>query len=527
MRKFWKIIPIFWLVCFISGLYVGSLLFTAPIYAAIGATAVWEVRSTGSNTAGGGYTSGGTDYSQQAAAQYALTGVTSAGAGNTVLTASAAADMVGNIACCVSGTNFTTSEWFEVVSVSVGVSITFGTSHASASICTGIGVNGVINIGGAFLIGGSLDDEWFDSTRAGNTVYIASTAGGVTYTIGEPMASASIGTDILPKVFQGYKDTRTTISTGVDRPIFALGANTFSTAPYSTWKYLIFTTTNSSGVYVGTYNTLLECKSTNSSTTANYPAFYLGGDIGILISCEAISAKGYAVYAGILCHIINCYFHDSKTGIYFASNYYGRSVSHSIIDTCLTGIDYSASYSLLFLNNVVRNCLTGITGTTAYNSSFINNIISDCVTGASWTATYGNSNYWGYNNFYNTTDTTNVTLDSTNLVASDPLLGSALVSGTDGVTSASGLVFTAVSAPFSGVTTSDCLLIKVAGTGATLGVYAISSVDSTSQLTIATTAGASKSSISYGIVKGSDFTLQSGSPCFNVGLKPSVVIGID
>ena len=49
----------------------------------------------------------GTDFSQQASAQFALTSVTTSGAGSTFLTASAANSMIGNIAHVVSGTNFT------------------------------------------------------------------------------------------------------------------------------------------------------------------------------------------------------------------------------------------------------------------------------------------------------------------------------------------------------------------------------------------------------------------------------------
>lgn len=111
----------------------------------------WDVRpATGSDNNGGGFVQGatGTDYSQQASPQYALTGIASAGAGNVVLSAAAAADMVGNIAKVISGTNFTTG-FFEILSVVAGVSITFSTNKAGTAICTGAGASGVINIGGS------------------------------------------------------------------------------------------------------------------------------------------------------------------------------------------------------------------------------------------------------------------------------------------------------------------------------------------------------------------------------------------
>lgn len=112
---------------------------------------IWKVLSaSGSDNNGGGWVEGstGTDWSLQASPQYALTSVTSSGSGNTVLSASAVSDMVGNIAQVISGTNFTVG-FYQVSSVSVGVSITFSTNQSAVSICSGIGASGVINIGGA------------------------------------------------------------------------------------------------------------------------------------------------------------------------------------------------------------------------------------------------------------------------------------------------------------------------------------------------------------------------------------------
>lgn len=112
----------------------------------------WDVRpATGSDNNGGGFKAGasGVDYSQQASPQYALTGVTSSGSGDTVLTASAATDMVGNVGQLISGTNFNAGI-YEILSVVAGVSITFGQSRTGSSICSGTGASGVLNIGGSF-----------------------------------------------------------------------------------------------------------------------------------------------------------------------------------------------------------------------------------------------------------------------------------------------------------------------------------------------------------------------------------------
>ncbi len=105
----------------------------------------------------------GTDYSQQVSPQYALTDCTSVGAGATVLTASAAADMVGNICYVVSGTNFTAGR-YEIISAVVGVSFT-----TDSNCTTGAGLSGVINVGGSLALP---TDAILETMKAGNRVFI-------------------------------------------------------------------------------------------------------------------------------------------------------------------------------------------------------------------------------------------------------------------------------------------------------------------------------------------------------------------
>lgn len=137
----------------------------------------WDVRpATGNDANGGGFVQGasGVDYSQQASPQYALTGVTSSGAGNTVLDATAAADMVGNVGQCVSGTNFNTG-LYEVVSVVVGVSITFSTRGDGTSICSGAGSVGAINIGGSLATIAAIGVQTYSDGFNGNIVWVKGT----------------------------------------------------------------------------------------------------------------------------------------------------------------------------------------------------------------------------------------------------------------------------------------------------------------------------------------------------------------
>lgn len=143
---------------------------------AIGATAVFEVRATGSDSNGGLFIPGssGTDYSQQAAAQYSLTGLTSAGAGSVILTASASADMPGNGYVQTGGVNFTTGT-YQIISVVVGVSIT-----VDRAVTTGVGSAGTAEIGGAKL---TMETVLNNLAVAGNTIYWLTTTRTVTSAI--------------------------------------------------------------------------------------------------------------------------------------------------------------------------------------------------------------------------------------------------------------------------------------------------------------------------------------------------------
>lgn len=113
---------------------------------ALSISLVWEVRpSGGSDSNGGGFLTGasGTDWTQQNAAQYSLTGLTTAGAAALIATTSAASDMVGNTIQITAGTNFTAG-FYQILSVVVGVSIT-----VDRNATTGVGAAGVGAIGGA------------------------------------------------------------------------------------------------------------------------------------------------------------------------------------------------------------------------------------------------------------------------------------------------------------------------------------------------------------------------------------------
>lgn len=379
---------------------------------AIAATIEWEVRTTAtaSNANGGGFKPGasGTDYSQQDAAQYNLTGVTTAAADAILLDANAAADMVGNIAHIVSGTNFTVG-WYEIISVVVGTSITLDRTCTTAA-----GAAGVVNIGGALSLGHSTDDSLFESLEPGNIVHIE--VGSYSPT---SISMTKVGTSSLPITLRGYNAARNDAPTGANRPTLAFGANTSSFANYVNQENIIYTATTANGPEVRTDARAVNCASTNSSGTAGRAGFYVVG--GSLIGCEAVSTNGNAVNVmASNSRISYCYLHDSSTGINLNSSTAANSISKTIIETIsATGISIGSSASDLTVSDVTLYGAATPTGssiginlaaTTGINHHFDNIIISGFVDPIKSAAVVG-SNSYRYINIYNCTNAvTNVTL---------------------------------------------------------------------------------------------------------------------
>lgn len=153
---------------------------------ALSALAVWEVRTTGNDLNGGGYVSGGggTDYSQQDAAQVTLDGSsvkwTTSGAGATITLAgvTGVAAHVGNIVQIPAGTNVTAG-FYQITGY------TSSSWTLDRACCTGAVTDGAGRMGGALASPGMA----CGAKANGNTVYVK--AG--TYTISSASENVSGG----------------------------------------------------------------------------------------------------------------------------------------------------------------------------------------------------------------------------------------------------------------------------------------------------------------------------------------------
>lgn len=167
---------------------------------AFASSVVWEVRTTGSDSNGGGFdpTSGvpGTDFSQQTAAQIAYTDMV-IGATTTQFTSVAnppAASLVGNVINITSGTGFTVQR-VQVLSVAAGV------ATCDKSLGTTASTGGTGNMGGCLATIGAVAAL----VVPGNTAWVKATG---TYSISASIALSTAGTSGLPISLLGYTTTR-------------------------------------------------------------------------------------------------------------------------------------------------------------------------------------------------------------------------------------------------------------------------------------------------------------------------------
>lgn len=488
---------------------------------AIGATCVWEMRDTGAATNGGGYVSGGggTDYSQQDAAQYTTSSATTSGAGAVILWAAAASDMVGNILYIASGTNFTVG-WYQVTSISAGVSVT-----VDRNCCSGAGSSGVINVGGAWTFGSSLEDSFFEQIVAGNKIWVKNG----TYTLSAAVAMATtISSNGNAAVMEGYNSTRGDVPLGDTRPLFALGANAYGFT-VARWDHrnIRFTTTAANGVQSGGLSIWKWCKCINSSTTAGRFAFSAGSFANLfLFYSEGISYRGSAFYTNSsTCFIEGCNLHNSLYGLdIFSSTSALVFMNNTIVyGNTSRAVNLTATTAFIHLNNCTlygAESTIGVGVNGAANARYFemwNCSISGFTTGINQTDSTANTIVEDYNNFYNNdTNRTNAATGahSTTNNPSFTSVGEMVNTGT--VTAgASDNTITDTGANFSTLVAGVHYFNLISGTNCTAGIYGITTVapgaDNTKLvLDLDPTSSSTGSSIVYSIVTGLDFSPGTG-----------------
>jgi len=484
--------------------------------AALPATAVWEFRTSGNATNGGIFdpsaVNAGTDYSQQDAPQLALTDCTMATGGTTLHsdTGGFTAAMIGNW-CHLSGTHFTTGRR-KITAVADGNNCTLCSDATDGTN----GSAGTCSVGGAiYEVNGTNLVALLSLFAAGNTLYIK--AGTYTITTAAVTAGTS-GTAELPICVEGYHTTRGDAPTGDNRPLIDGGAYQITWAVG--WKrYHLRGTGTAATVWYETnnaYGLIYNCRITNTSTSTRDA---VRTHVTKLIACEISAVTGKGVVTATA-DIRYCWIHDCVTGVICQSVI---SVVGCLIEQCVAGID-QVTNGVLLTGITFAGCGTAVTATTASFATVLDNLLAYNTIGANWTSgTNDRRNLLDYNNWYgNGADVSNVTKGSHD-TAHDPAFQD-LHSWTDIVVSAgSNVVITSVTGGFSTYYQAGDYIWIDAAAGWTSNVYRIVSVDSATQLTLATSPAAVNTT--GGIARTirtavgvSDCRLGAASDCRGAGL---------
>lgn len=362
------------------------------VFAAIASTAVWEVRpANGADTNGGGYTSGGTDHSQQDGAWAAYTDLVIDATTNTDITSAAtpfASDDIGNIIQITGGTGFTTG-FYEVKSIPSGVIARLDRAVGTTSSTGGTG-----NLGGALAtvstVGGSL--------VAGHKIWIKNEAWNE-----EVSGLTTNGTASAPITFEGYNTSRGDTPAEADCPTNSrAGAGTVAWASPGDFyiiKNLVMDTPGTVGFQIES-SIIINCYVLNAgsysfsfggggfSTCAAYKCSAIGGasnafpqfvTTGVLrtYGCYAFDCGGYGFYnSGRSYHKFSIAAECTNEGFQCAdaTNEVINCTSYGNTGSTTDGFEADfQTYESIWLNNIsVSNGRDGYrTGSGTYNSPFI------------------------------------------------------------------------------------------------------------------------------------------------------------
>ena len=330
---------------------------------ALAAATVWEVRTTGSDTNGGGFVAGatGTDWSQQDTAQYSVTdGVT---AGTTTITSATAAfgtDVVGNIMYVQGGTGSVSAGWYQIVSRTNATTVVV---DRSTGLTAGTGVT--LIIGGALASVTNLASLMVNSNKAFVKAGTYTQTASATFSAGGAPNSSNPYSKVI-----GYATTRT----DAGQATIALSTNSSLTGinlSGTGWQIenIIVDCGNlatSIGFKVTQYSYLYNCKVLNFKS---YGINATGANSGI-INCEVTAGasgalSGINVVSGVF--LFSCYVHDNVcTGITVSQN---AMVLNCIVsnNTGASSDGISAAYQTAIVgNSIYQNGRDGIRGNSTY-----------------------------------------------------------------------------------------------------------------------------------------------------------------
>lgn len=347
---------------------------------ALNAAIVFEVRTTGSDTNGGGFKTGasGTDWSQQTSAQYSVTdGVTAGTTTITSATASFGTDVVGNLIYVQGGTGSVAADWYEITARTNATTITV---DRSTGLTAGTGVT--LKIGGALL---TIQKALDLMTVAGHTTYIKSG----TYSISAALTTTNFPASNYATINRvvGYNTTRGDLGSG-GRPVIQTTAavnGLTSTKDGLGLENLDFfgNTTGTKGISIGgsyhcyAYNCLFRNFTSNGADitagTARQCESKNNGGTGIILAVSSGSAQAqfcyvhdntsYGISIGVGCCAVSCISSTNSYGFY--SNY-GACLYGCVAYNNTNAGFYAQTYAM---HGIITNCIFVNNGTYGINLS--------------------------------------------------------------------------------------------------------------------------------------------------------------
>ncbi len=357
----------------------------------------------------------GTDHSQTAAPHITAADITVVDGDTTqVYRAGAtkfAVDDSNNILCIAAGGGLTAGR-YHIMSVDPNNDLHLDASVGAADAAVSTGY-----VGGKFLLGGGLDDDWTEVLAAGSSVYWKAGA----YTLGEAVSTTNDGTSPLPIKWYGYNTTRgdAPAAGSANQPVLTINSNNWVQGDYNWWSYIAWKGTSGSTpmMQTGTGGLIYDCNGLDTSVTASRICVQAG--IGArIIKCLLKSTNGIAIQAALNTNIDACVLYSSSVSAV-------TSVDRCSVTNCLIlgngiGLNIDTGYRNIIRGNIINGNTTGISANNGYSNYIVSNIITNNTTGANWT-TATPDNFWANNCWYgNGTARTNVA-EGLNELASDPL----------------------------------------------------------------------------------------------------------
>ncbi len=428
---------------------------------AISASTVWEVRTTGADTNGGGWVAGasGTDWSQQDAAQYSVTdGVTAGTTTITSATANFGTDVVGNIIYVQGGTGSVVAGWYQITARTNSTTITV---DRSTGLTAGTGVT--LKIGGAIATINTLATIFVASNKA-----FVKTSGGYTSTATITFAQTCVPNNAVTQSrLIGYTTTRNDRG----KAVLTLSTNTGLTGLNFTGNGWFVENIHvncsslgtSTGITLGTFSTICSCKVSNFTVKG----LNLTPGQSVAVANEVTGGGSSATAAISLTNQVNIhwnYVHDNACpGIVTVS--LPNVITHNLIvnntGASSDGINFQGLYGTVIMGNTIHGSgRHGITQTNSYLMGGIirNNILtSNGGYGIKGAVSVGNSANIAYdgNVYWNNTSGARNNMDDTATNA---------INGVNAYTNT--LDVTLTGSPYTNTAGGDFSLNNTAGAGA-------------------------------------------------------------